>query len=123
MSFNWWFTAPIDAINAIGAAVSDLPSAMFGFLINLITVLLYPLAFIIWINQQLFTLLYNFFVPIVNLNIAIANIPLMILQIFYAVPTPWTAILEMSIALSMGIRLYRWAKELKSWIPTMSGDN
>jgi len=118
---GWWFTAPIDGINAIGELIVNLPSAILSVLIQLVVAVLYPMTFLVWILQQLYTLLYNTFVPIINVNIAIANIPLVLFQIFFAIPTPWKVILQMSIMLSLGIRLYRWSREFRGWMPFIWG--
>lgn len=122
MSFQWWFTAPIDAINAIGAAVSALPQQIMTYFVKLLITFLYPLALSMSMLISIYTMLYNFFAPFVNIFIVIGNIPVLLLKTLFILPVPWTYLLYISISISLSIRLYRWAKEIRGWIPFMSGD-
>lgn len=112
MAFQWWFTAPIDAINAIGNAVSLLPSVIMGYLIQVMMGVLYPVSLILYYIQNIYTLLYNSFAPLYNMVITIGNLPIVILGVFGVIPSPWTTLLYMSISLSVAVRLIRWLRTI-----------
>lgn len=88
MAFQWWFTVPIDAINAIGNTISLLPSVIMGYLIQVMIALLFPVSLTLYFLQNIYTLLYNSFAPMYNMVITIGNLPVIILGVFYSIPHP-----------------------------------
>lgn len=112
MAFKWWFTVPIDAINEIGNTISTLPSVIMGYLIQVMIALLFPVSLTLYFLQNIYTLLYNSFAPMYNMVITIGNLPVIILGVFYSIPSPWTTILYISISLSVAVRLIRWLRTI-----------
>lgn len=112
MAWNWWFTAPIDAINAIGIAVQAIPGQILSYLVDFVIALLYPVSLIIYYLQNIYTVIYNSFTPIYNMTITIGNLPILILDLYSSIPTPWLVIFYMSLTLSVTVRLIRWLRTI-----------
>lgn len=110
------------ALNQIGQVVAGLMADMVNILLNTITVLLYPLYVGIDIIIYDIGFIYTPAVTFVNIIISIGNIPYNIIVTILVLPPEWLGLLSISIGISLTVRGYRWIKELRGWIPTLSGD-
>ena len=112
MAFDWWFTAPIDAINAIGETVAAIPADILTNLITLVIALVYPFSLMVYYLQNIYTLMYNIFIPYINVMIIIANLPITIINLFGSIPVSWITLFYMSATLSLTVRLWRWLRTI-----------
>lgn len=121
MSWNW-VNDSIQALNSIGAYLSSIPQEILVNLINLMTLIIYPFYEAVYLLLQDFQIIYDTFSGFANIVINISNIPTEILGTIFPLPPIWTVLLLASVSISAAIRLYRWIKEGKGWVPTLSGD-
>lgn len=124
MSLWTIFTESIDALNGIGSylttqLVVDIANQLMAF----ITALLYPIYGIEYLFQNIWNVVYLYYATFYNLFVTIANTPLILFGAVFVLPSAWTTLLYISITISLTIRMYKWVKEIRGWIPTYSGDS
>jgi len=118
---SWNIVSDIVAgVNGLGQYIVGLPEILINHLINLLTLILYPVYSTVTILEYDLNYIYSSFSELINIFYQIASIPSMILSTVIILPDAWTSLLLMSISISVSIRVYRWVREIISWLPTMN---
>ena len=116
-------TGLLYGLNNLGTVVTGFPAYILNLFVSSFVALVYPIAVLVYTFLQIFSALWVVVATFVNAIIVIANLPLYLIQSFFILPLPWTNLLLISISISCAVRAYRWIKEFKGWIPTLTGDN
>lgn len=108
----------VEALKAIGAFVTQVfPSWLMSVFVSVAIAIYYPAGIIIYTCQSIFAMIYNTFVPYINLVIVIGNFPVVILQQYIILPPIWTTLLYISITISVSVRMYHWFATIIKWTP------
>lgn len=113
---------PIGALNGIYLWLLSLPNLWVETAINTVTLVLYPVYSVV--DAIIFDIdaAWSPISNLINTIVLISNMPATFFDVAIHLPDEWTTLLLISIGISVSIRMYRWAKEIKGWIPTESGD-
>jgi len=121
---SWNIVADIVAgINGVGSLLSGLPDQLQAMMVNIVTLVLYPVYVVGQLIIYDINFIYSSISGMVNLVIAIINIPISLISVTFNLPPMMVSIILFQIGIASGIRIYRWLKEVKGWIPTSSGDS
>jgi len=112
----------LDALNAIWGFLYGMIDTFVYHFLNLVTLILYPLYYGLSVLEMDINSIYIPLAQMYNGVVTISQIPATLFQNVFQLPPMWTTLLLISISISCSIRLYRWAREVRGWIPTMSGD-
>lgn len=115
------FVGEIDVLNAIWGWLLSFPETLLNAITAIGYIFAYPAIVFVNLLLQDLNIIYTPFAGLINQIILIQTIPSQIFTLALPLPTEWTLIILIQIAISISVRGYRWINEFRSWIPTWGG--
>jgi hypothetical protein len=95
----------------IGLALLSFATTLFGQLISILYLVLYPFILLIVIIQNILIAILTPFIMLINSIYLVGNTFYTVLMVFSTVfPAPWMVLLTALISINMGIAIYHYVK-------------